>query len=578
MVKQPVQQRLAAILFADIAGYAELMNRDEAGTYAAWRDARIAVVEPVVAQHQGRIVKFTGDGVLAEFPSAESALASSIKLQEGFAGRDPLRLRIGVHLGDVYVEGGDLYGDGVNIAARLEGLAEPGGICISGTVHDLVRKKMAIAFEDGGRQMLRHIDGPVQVWRIAPIGAAAVGNAPVSEAIPRGPGIVVLPFANMSGDDDQEYFADGLTEDLITELSRTGALFVIARNSSFVYKGRAVSATAVARELGVRYLLEGSVRRAAQRIRVTAQLIDGDNGGHLWAERYDRNVSDVFSVQDEITESIVAALAVNLPRPSEHRALEKGTRNVEAYDLFLKGRELAWQLTKSCNERAKPLLEGAIALDPGFARAHGVLAHVHLASWLNRWSADPDGDERRGLAEAQKAIRLNAFDPYGYWVTASWHLWRREFEVALTMVKRALTIDSTFYTAHSTLGGALLGLNRPEEALQVFETAARVDPLSPTILLHYRARALFLLGRYAEAAELLKERIARSPETDVSRALLASAYGHLGRFGEAKEAWEGLFGVNPSYSLAARRNMLADHEYERLSAGLQRAGLVQPDA
>ena len=575
MAEHPVHQRLAAILFADVAGYAELMDKDEAGTYAAWRDARAAVVEPVIGQHKGRVVKFTGDGFLAEFSTAESALSCAVKMQEGFVGRDPLRLRIGVHLGDVYFENDDVYGDGVNVAARLEGLAEPGGICISGTVHDLVRKKLPLDFEDGGRQALKHIAEPIQVWRIAPRGGAVGRKASMPASIPRLPGIAVLPFVNMSGDIEQEYFADGLTEDLITELARTGALFVIARNSTFVYKGRAVNVPTVARELGVRYLLEGSVRKAAQRIRVTAQLIDGESGGHLWAERYDRDVSDVFAVQDEITRSIVGALALNLRRGPHHRAIEKGTDNIEAYDLFLKGRELAWQMTKSCNEQARPLLERAISLDPGFARAYAILAHVRLASWLNRWSAAPDTDAKEAIALAETAIRLNPFEPSGYWIVASWHLWRREFEVALAMVNRALAVDPAYFTAHSTLGGVLLGLNRPQEALEAFEVLTRVDPLAPTIMLHYRARALFLLGRYEGAVELLKERITRTPETDVSRALLASAYGHLGRFAEAREAWEGLFKVNPTYSLAQRRSMLADHEYVQLAAGLERAGLVE---
>jgi adenylate cyclase len=293
MQEQPAEQKLAAILFADVAGYAELMHADEAGTYQSWRKARTEIVEPTVAGHRGRIVKFTGDGFLAEFPSAEAAVVCALKIRDAFATAHPLKLRMGIHLGDIYFEAGDVYGDGVNVAARLESLAEPGGICVSGTVHELVRKRVPVEFVNGGRQSLKHISEPVQVWHVPP----ATTSEPSTSAVLRSldvalkrPSVAVLPFANLSGDPEQEYFADGLAEDLITELSRTGALFVIARNSTFVFKGRAVDVVKVARELGVRYVLEGSVRRAGQRVRVTAQLIDGTSGGHLWAERYDRDL------------------------------------------------------------------------------------------------------------------------------------------------------------------------------------------------------------------------------------------------------------------------------------------------
>jgi TolB-like protein/class 3 adenylate cyclase len=571
-------KRLAAVLVADVAGYARLMENDEAATYAAWRSARAEAIEPAVARHGGRIVKFTGDGFLAEFPTAESALASAVDVQKGWTGRDPLKLRIGIHLGDVVLEDDDIYGDGVNIAARLETLAEPGGICISGTVHDLVRRKAGVAFSDGGDAQLRHIDQPVRIWRA---GAAqfAVTNSPASapsDATTRRPGIAVLPFANMSGDLEQEYFADGLTEDLITELSRTGALFVIARNSTFVYKGRAVSIPDIARELRVRYVLEGSVRKAGGRVRVTAQLIDGGSGGHLWAERYDRDLTDIFAVQDEITSSITRALALNLSAHAEDRIAGTGTSNVEAYDLFLKARDLAWRLTRASNREGMALVERAIALDPGFARGYALLGHIHLTTWLNRWAPDAAEHERQALESGQTAVSLNAFDPFGYWVVASVHLWRKQFEVALTMTQRALALDPGFTPVYSTMGGALLGLGRAAEALEAFEVMHRADPHAPPIVMHFRARALFLLDRLDEAAALLEDRIARDPDTDVSRALLASIYGHLGRADDAGMVWAGLFETNPDYSLQLRKNMLSDREYEKLAEGISKAGLVEP--
>jgi adenylate cyclase len=571
-------KRLAAVLVADVAGYARLMESDEAATYAAWRSARAEAIEPAVSRHGGRIVKFTGDGFLAEFQTAESALASAIDLQTGWTGREPLKLRIGIHLGDVVLEQDDIYGDGVNIAARLEALAEPGGICISGTVHDLVRRKAGVAFTDGGDAQLRHIDQPVRIWRAGAAHFAAGLPAPApSDVESRRPGIAVLPFANMSGETEQEYFADGLTEDLITELSRTGSLFVIARNSTFVYKGRAVSIPDIVRDLRVRYVLEGSVRKAGSRVRVTAQLIDGGSGGHLWAERYDRDLTDIFAVQDEITASITQALAVNLSLET-NRVSGVGTTNIEAYDLFLRGRDLAWQLTRSESEEAVVLVERAIAIDPGYARAYALLGHIKLTSWLNRWGSDPAESEREALELGQKAIGLNAFDPVGYWVVASVHLWRKQFEVALALTERAHALDPGFVPVFATMGGALLGLGRAQEALDAFETMQRSDPHAPPIVLHFRARALFLLDRIEEAAALLEERIARNPETDVSRALLASVYGHLGRFDEAKAAWDGLFKTNPDYSLEQRKSMLSAQEYEKLVAGISRAGLVEPRA
>ena len=568
-------KRLAAVLVADVAGYARLMESDEAATYAAWRSARAEAIEPAVTRNGGRIVKFTGDGFLAEFPTAESALASAVDVQKGWTGRDPLKLRIGIHLGDVVLEEGDIYGAGVNIAARLETLAEPGGICISGTVHDLVRRQAGIAFSDGGDTQLKHIDQPVRIWRAGAAQFATNGPfvpAP-SDAAAQRPSIAVLPFANMSGDAEQEYFADGLTEDLITELSRTGALFVIARNSTFVYKGRAVSIPDIARELRVRYVLEGSVRKAGSRVRVTAQLIEGGTGGHLWAERYDRDLTDIFAVQDEITASITQALAVSLSL--EPNRTSAGTANIEAYDLFLRGRDLAWQLKQSGSEEAAALVERAIALDPGYARAYALLGHIKLTAWLNRWGPDPAASERQALELGQKAIGLNAFDPFGYWVVASVHLWRKQFEVALALTERAHELDPGFVPIFASMGGALLGLGRAQEALDAFETMQRADPLAPPIVLHFRARALFLLDRLEEAAALLEERIARNPETDVSRALLASAYGHLGRFDEAKSVWAELFKTNPDYSLAQRKSMLSDQEYEKLAAGISKAGLIE---
>ncbi|MCW5717792.1 MAG: adenylate/guanylate cyclase domain-containing protein [Bauldia sp.] len=593
-------QRLAAILFADIAGYTTLMEADEAGTYAAWRSARTEAVLPVVEQFHGRVVKFTGDGFLADFPAAEAAVSAALRLQEAFAGRAPLRLRIGIHLGDVYSEGGDVYGDGVNIAARLEGVAEPGGVCISGTVHDLVRKRVPADFVDGGRVSLKHVAEPLQVWHVwprtgtnpAPHAEAgrATGPGPIAaepdgisaearrllammEEAFRRPRIAVLPFQNMSQDGAQDYFADGLAEDLITELSRTGVLFVAAWNATSAFKGQAVDVTRVATELGVGFVLEGSVRRSGSRVRVTAQLIDAASGGHIWAERFDRELVDVFEVQDEITRSIVNALSLTLSPHADRNVGRRSTHSVEAYDLFLRARELLFESDRPSNEKARPLLEQAIAIDPAFASAYAGLAEIHMIYWLNQWSDDPDRECEQALAYAEAAVRLNPRDPYAYWSLAGILIWRRDFERSLALSYRALELDPAILLGYNTAGSAMLGLGRAEDALAIFDSMSRVGWKAPSVHLHFIARALFLLGRYDEVATVLRQRIAMSPETDVSRALLAATFGHLGRTQEARAVWEELFRTNPAYSLEFRRQILSDAEFSRMLEGLRKAAI-----
>ena len=501
MASPPARQerRLVAILAADVEGYSRLMGLDEARTMRSLTERRARACD-LIADHQGRVVNTAGDSILAEFGSAVDAVECAVAIQRTIAEAnqeiEPARqmwLRIGIHIGDVLLKGNELFGDGVNTAARLQAMAEAGGICISRAVHDQVRNKLALAFTDLGPQAMKNIADPVQVWRIEPGGPTpgASSIARSTQAVLRRPAIAVLPFTNMSDDREQEFFADGLAEDLITELSRTGALLVIARNSTFSYKGRAENVCRIARELGAQYVLEGSVRKAGLRIRVTAQLIDGATSVHLWAERYDRDLTDVFAVQDEITSSIVKALALNLSPDFDKRMVGMGTSSVEAYGLLLKGRELNWQLTKSSNIEAKALLERAIALDPGFARAYGTLAQVLILFGHNGWSDDPAADERRTLELGETAIRLNAFDPQGYWVLAAVFVRNREYERALTLLQRALALDPSFHLAYVTLASALVGLGHYEEALRVLDTSARIDPHGPGLLLHHRARALF---------------------------------------------------------------------------------------
>ena len=390
MAESSTQRRLAAVVVADVVGYSRLMGLDEAGTLAALKQRRTVILEPTVKTLGGRIVKFMGDGVLIEFASAVNAVKAAVEIQGKFAeaNRDLAQerrivLRIGINLGDVIGEGSDIYGVGVNIAARLEAIAEPGGIAVSGTVNDHVAGKVELSFDELGERMLKNIQKPVRVFRVIP---------PVKRAADQGPGmppgrasIAVLPFTNMSSDPEQEFFADGLSEDLITDLSKVNGLFVIARHSTFAYKGKAFDIRQAARELGVNYVIEGSVRRAASRVRITVQLIDASDGSHVWADRFDRNLEDIFALQDEVVRTIVGALAEALP--GAHAPPKRRAPNLEAYDLFVRGRILSMQ-TPERNLAARPLLERACELDPDFADAHAWLAMNLLFGWMYCYQED----------------------------------------------------------------------------------------------------------------------------------------------------------------------------------------------
>src|SRR5499433_622484 len=392
-----MERRLAAIFAADVAGFSRLVGADEEGTVARLRSHRRELIEPKIAEHQGRLVKTTGDGVLVEFASPVRALRCAIDVQHGMAKRNAdipegkrIEFRIGINLGDVVVEeDGDIFGDGVNVAARLENIAEPGTVFISRTVRDVVTDAAELALEDLGERELKNIVRPVQVFRIAPpthVVAAAQAPAP---AVPQKPSIAVLPFTNMSGDAEQEYFSDGMTEDLITDLSKVSALFVIARNSSFAYKGRAIKVQEIGRDLGVRFVLEGSIRKSGNRVRIAAQLIDAESGGHLWAGRFDRDLTDIFATQDEVVEKIVGALAVTLTQGEERRLRRRGTASVEAYETWLRARESLSRSTREGVAQARAIHLRAIELDPNFAAPHAGLSLAAISDYVSDWAPDP---------------------------------------------------------------------------------------------------------------------------------------------------------------------------------------------
>ena len=409
MIEQRINRRLAAILAADVVGYSRLMGADEAGTLAALKRHRGAVFDPAVAAHNGRIVKLIGDGVIAEFGSVVDAVNCALSVQRSSTrtSQPAIVLRIGINLGDVIIEGDDIYGDGVNIAARLEPLAEPGGICVSSIVNESVGNRIDVRFQDSGEISVKNIDRPIRVWKWHP-GATtpntARSNAAKPEASVAAASIAVLPFTNMSGDPEQEYFSDGVSEDIITDLSKIAGLTVIARNSSFTYKGRSVDVRTIGRDLGVRSVLEGSIRRAGNRVRITAQLIDAATGAHLWADRYDRDLTDIFEVQDEVVERIVGALAVTLTQGEQQRLRRHGTSNVETYECWLRARALLTRGTRESVIQARAMYRQAIELDLNFAAPHAGLAFAAIADYASDWAPDP----AQALIEAERWARRAA--------------------------------------------------------------------------------------------------------------------------------------------------------------------------
>jgi adenylate cyclase len=582
-------RKIAAILVADVVGFSRLAGADEDGTLANLRALRRDLTDPAVAAHHGRLVKRTGDGFIVEFRSVVDAVRCAIEIQNGMVERNAgvvadkrIEFRIGVHLGDVVEEAdGDLMGDGVNIAARLEGIADPGGICLSDDAYRQVRDKVKEHFSDLGEKTLKNIARPARVYSVerAPDGAGSAPlPAPAAPVEPAHSSIAVLPFANMSGDAEQEYFADGISEDIITALSKLPQLFVIARNSAFTFKGKNVNIGEVGRSLGVRHVLEGSVRKSGGRVRITAQLIDATTGGHLWAERFDRELTDIFAVQDDVTSHIVSALALNLSRSDRQSIAAERTDNQEAYDCFLRGRELWWRFSNEANREAERLLRRATALDPGFAPAFAFLAATLANAYANEWGDNPAEALEEAEKAARQAVKLDERYPYALWSLAMTLSWRRRNDESLSAAERAVAFNPNFSDGHSMVGVGLHFAGRSAEAIAFFDRAMALDPHFNSIVLYFRAQAAYQLGRYDEAVSLLKRRILRNPETDASRVLLAATLGQLGRIDEAREAWREALRVNPDYSLEQRRNVLPyknPADFERIVEGLRKAGLSE---
>ena len=588
MGEERINRRLAAILAADVVGYSRLMAADEAGTLAALKRHREAIFDPAVADHNGRIVKLIGDGTIVEFGSVVDAVKCALSVQRSgamtpdkSASQPVIVLRIGINLGDVIIEGDDVYGDGVNIAARLEPLAEPGGICVSSIVNESVGNRIDVRFQDAGDISVKNIDRPIRVWKWHP--SATTHNAAQSKVVKAQPNaatasIAVLPFTNLSGDPEQEYFSDGISEDIITDLSKIAGLTVIARNSSFTFRERSVDVRAVGRDLGVRSVLEGAIRRAGNRVRITAQLVDAATGAHLWADRYDRDLTDLFAVQDDVTHRIVDALKVTLSPAEEARLAGSEKFNVDAYDCFLRGREFLLGKTKNRQtfEQSKTFFMRACELDPNYSQAYAGLGWAYIFDYQNRWSDDPDLSLRLAKESAAQAIKNDPKEPFARCAAALAAVFENDLDRAKIEVEMALSVNSNYAIAYNALGTIRIFSGQPLEAIPAIERAMRLDPAFGQQYLHFLGMAYLLSGKYETATALLRQRILLVPETDFSRAVLASALGHLGEVDEARRVWRELKQINPKYSFSehfARLPFKNEEDVQRISEGLVKAGL-----
>jgi len=583
MAEERPKRRLAAILASDVVGYSRLMGVNEERTLAQLQAHQRELLEPSISEHRGRIVKTTGDGMLVEFASVVDALRCATEIQRSMTERNAevptaerIEFRIGINVGDIMCEGGDIFGDGVNVAARLEALADPGGICVSGRVQEDARGKFDIPFEDAGEQRLKNIAWPVRVYKVRLGGETPTAVPALS--LPDKPSIAVLPFTNMSGDPEQEYFADGVTEDLITALSRIRWFFVIARNSCFAYKGQSTDIRDVARKLGVAYVLEGSVRKAGNRVRVTAQLIDGGSGNHVWAQRYDRDLEDIFSVQDEITETLAGAIEPELGKAERERARTRRPDDLRAWDLCQRGLWHTYKRTRQDLADAQHMFRQAIEIDPGLARAYAAAEEAFFFQFVGGYVDTGEAAKADALRFAEKAVQLDGEDAFNRYALGRALTLVRRHDSAVFELRKAIELNPSFAQAHSALAMALATGGHPEEALPHIELAMRLSPQDPYFgqFLVRRAEACLFSGRVVEAVEAA-ERSLREPNIQWSRwAILAAAQAHLGRLEEARRSIEALRILRPEIDLAFTRDYwpIADaNALEYLLDGLRKAGM-----
>jgi TolB-like protein/class 3 adenylate cyclase len=586
-----------AILAADVAGSCRLIGIDEEGTLAQLKALRKTLFDPQITDHRGRIVKNTGDGALIEFASVVDAVRCAVEIQRGMAEQNidvpqvkRIEFRIGIHVGDIIIEDDDIFGDGVNIAVRLEGIAEPGGVSISDDAHRQIRGKVEITFEDMGSQSLKNIVEPMRAWRvrIGPSSSPAMLTKPPSEtaqplALPDKPSIAVLPFTNMSGDPEQDYFADGMVEEIITALSHFRQLFVIARNSSFTYKGRAVDVKQVGRELGVRYVLEGSVRKAANRVRITGQLVDTATGAHLWANRFHGGLGDIFDLQDQVTESVVGAIAPAVEKAEIERAKRKPTESLDAYAIYLRGLAKLYQFAnRQANDEALRLFNSAIDLDPDFASAYGRAAFCYAFAKTNGWTSVTAKEIAEVKRLAQRAVELGKDDAIAL-AAAGWALAHivRDLELGAALIDRALVLNSNSAEAWYYGGWVKIWLGEPEAAIKRFARAMRLNPVDPRLvgMRNGIAHAHFFLGRYDEAASWAAMALQDNPDFQPALRQAAASNAMAGRPEQAHEAMARLRQLNPALRVSTLKDVRGPYrraeDLSLLEEGLRQAGLPE---
>jgi adenylate cyclase len=556
------------------------MGRDESGTLAALRSHRRELIDPKIVEYNGRVVKTTGDGLLLEFPSVVDALRSAVDMQCGMAERNAgvpaeqqIHFRLGINVGDIIIDDDDIFGDGVNIAARIEALADAGGIFVSGKVYEEVHRKLDLAFDDLGEMALRNIAGPVRVYRVRKLGGVECAKAPEASRAAK-PSIIVLPFVNMSGDAEQEFFVDGLTEDILTDLSRFHELFVISRNTSFKYKGQAVDVRKVARELGVQFVVEGSVRKAGHRVRVSVQLIDAEADAHIWAERYDRDLDDIFAIQDEVTSAIVSTLPGRVAAAAHDRAGRKPTDNMAAYECALAAKVLHHRSAEDDNVAAQQLIDRAIRLDPNYAHAHAWKACILGQSWTYGWCEDKDATWKQIRSELDIALALDDNDSDVHRILAALHIAQNQFEQASYHQQRALSLNPNDDLIVVQNGEIAIWLGRPEEGIDCIRKAMRLNPYHPARFWNHLARAFFVARRYGEAVEAVR-RIAAPDHLHL--ALLAACFAQMGDTAAASEQVGEILKRKPDFNVERdclptlhykNESDLAHHRESLLKAGI----------
>jgi adenylate cyclase len=530
-----LERKLAAIFYGDVAGYSRLTGQDEEGTHRILSSYLDAITD-AIENHNGKVAHFAGDAVLADFSTVKDALSCAVDAQQDIKIRNQdisddnkLEFRIGVNIGDVIVDRNDIYGDGVNIAARLESLADAGGVCISGAVYDAIRGKLKLEYEFLGEQRVKNIAEPVRAYRVVfeSTQSGVVASPAAITKLPGKPSIAVLPFENMSGDSEQEYFSDGIAEDIITDLSKISGMFVISRNSSFVYKGKSVNLQQVGRDLGVHYVLEGSVRKAGNKIRITAQLIDSKTDGHIWAERFDRDLEDIFAVQDEVTQKIVSALQVHLTPAEQVRMTYRDTDNLDAYDYLLRGKEYYLRFTRDANQQAREFYEKAVELDPNYATALAELARIWIQARNHGWMENLVEPLKQAFDFAERAVKLNGSLPQAHIVLGFINMWKRDYEAAISEVNQGLSLDPNHAEGFMYKAIILGFAGQPKESMEWVERATRLNPGSPFWYLFAQGNAYYLMGRYPDAIAACIKAAISNPNFIFAHLLLLACYSNL---------------------------------------------------